>query len=352
MTESIIDAQRLTKRFPDQPKKNARKTVHAVTDLTFEVTRGELVAFLGPNGAGKSTSLRMLTTLIPPTSGRASVVGCDILRQPAEVRARIGYVGQLTSGSFAQRTRDELLSQGAFYGLPKARSRARADELIESLGLSDFASQSVQQLSGGQKRRLDVALGLMHAPPLLFLDEPSTGLDPQSRANLWQHILDLREQHGTTVFLTTHYLEEADRYAERVMVMDRGRVIADDTAARLKANLAGDVLTFGFTSADEATRAVAIVQRLTDRQVRRENETSVGVTAPDGDALLPVAVRALGAEGIAVQRATGVPPTLDDVFLTLTGRTLREAGEGGGDPEEDTAPLEDATPAEMTGVNR
>ena len=352
MTESIIDAQGLTKRFPDQPKKNAKKTVHAVTDLTFGVTRGELVAFLGPNGAGKSTSLRMLTTLIPPTSGRASVVGCDILRQPAEVRARIGYVGQLTSGSFAQRTRDELLSQGAFYGLPKARSRARADELIESLGLSDFASQSVQHLTGGQRRPLAVALGVIHAPPLLFLDEPSTGLDPQSRANLWQHILDLREQHGTTVFLTTHYLEEADRYAERVMVMDRGRVIADDTAARLKANLAGDVLTFGFTSADEATRAVAIVQRLTDRQVRRENETSVGITAPDGDALLPVAVRALGAEGIAVQRATGVPPTLDDVFLTLTGRTLREAGEGGGDPEEDTAPLEDATPAEMTGVNR
>ena len=352
MTESIIDAQGLTKRFPDQPKKNAKKTVHAVTDLTFGVTRGELVAFLGPNGAGKSTSLRMLTTLIPPTSGRASVVGCDILRQPAEVRARIGYVGQLTSGSFAQRTRDELLSQGAFYGLPKARSRARADELIGPRGLPASPSQSGQQLSGGQKRRLDVPLGLMHAPPLLFLDEPSTGLDPQSRANLWQHILDLREQHGTTVFLTTHYLEEADRYAERVMVMDRGRVIADDTAARLKANLAGDVLTFGFTSADEATRAVAIVQRLTDRQVRRENETSVGITAPDGDALLPVAVRALGAEGIAVQRATGVPPTLDDVFLTLTGRTLREAGEGGGDPEEDTAPLEDATPAEMTGVNR
>ena len=353
MTESIIDAQGLTKRFPDQPKKNSKKkTVHAVTDLTFGVTRGELVAFLGPNGAGKSTSLRMLTTLIPPTSGRASVVGCDILRQPAEVRARIGYVGQLTSGSFAQRARDELLSQGAFYGLSKAHSRARADELIESLGLTDFASRSVQQLSGGQKRRLDVALGLMHAPPLLFLDEPSTGLDPQSRANLWQHILDLREQHGTTVFLTTHYLEEADRYAERVMVMDRGRVIADDTAARLKANLAGDVLTFGFASADEATRAVAIVQRLTDRQVRRENETSVGVTAPDGDALLPVAVRALGAEGIAVQRATGVPPTLDDVFLTLTGRTLREAGEGGGDQEDESAVLEDATPAEMTGANR
>src|SRR6478736_3619756 len=205
--EPIIRAQGLTKRFTVKGK-----TVEAVTDLAFEVSRGELVAFLGPNGAGKSTSLRMLTTLIPPTSGTARVVGFDILKQPAEV-------------------------------------------LIESLDLAGFATRSVQQLSGGQKRRLDVALGLMHAPPLLFLDEPSTGLDPQSRANLWQHILKLRRQHGTTVFLTTHYLEEADHYAERVMVMDRGRVIADDTATRLKAGLAGDVLTFGFASSTDADSA-------------------------------------------------------------------------------------------------
>uniref|UniRef100_UPI0025FBAC5D ABC transporter ATP-binding protein n=1 Tax=uncultured Agrococcus sp. TaxID=382258 RepID=UPI0025FBAC5D len=241
--EPIIQAQGLTKRFTV-----SKKTVEAVTDLTFSVARGELVAFLGPNGAGKSTSLRMLTTLLPPTAGGASVVGRDILRDPSGVRARIGYVGQLTSGSFAQRVRDELISQGAFYGLTKAASRSRADELIDSLDLSGFATRSVQQLSGGQKRRLDIALGLMHAPPLIFLDEPSTGLDPQSRANLWEHIRDLRKQHGTTVFLTTHYLEEADRYAERVMVMDRGRVIADDTAARLKAELAGDVVTLRFDS--------------------------------------------------------------------------------------------------------
>jgi len=197
--EPIIEAQGLTKRFTVK-----KQTVEAVTDLTFRVARGELVAFLGPNGAGKSTSLRMLTTLIPPTSGTARVVGFDILRRPSAVRARIGYVGQLTSGSFSQRVRDELLSQGAFYGMSAAASRARADELIESLDLAPFATRSVQQLSGGQKRRLDIALGLMHAPPLIFLDEPSTGLDPQSRANLWQHILDLRTQHGTTVFLTTH----------------------------------------------------------------------------------------------------------------------------------------------------
>ena len=327
--EPIIRAQGLTKRFTVK-----KKTVEAVTDLTFQVERGELVAFLGPNGAGKSTSLRMLTTLIPPTAGTAHVVGYDILKRPADVRARIGYVGQLTSGSFAQRVRDELLSQGAFYGMSRPAAAKRADELIESLDLDSFSTRTVQQLSGGQKRRLDVALGLMHAPPLLFLDEPSTGLDPQSRANLWQHILDLREQHGTTVFLTTHYLEEADRYAERVMVMDRGRVIADDTAAALKANLAGDLLTFGFASDADADQAVTVIQGLTDREVRREDDASVALTAPDGDALLPAAVRALDAAGIRVVRATGVPPTLDDVFLALTGRTLREAGEG--EPSEET----------------
>jgi ABC-type multidrug transport system ATPase subunit len=321
--EPIIEAQGLTKRFTVK-----KKTVEAVTDLTFRVDRGELVAFLGPNGAGKSTSLRMLTTLIPPTAGSAHVVGYDILRRPAEVRARIGYVGQLTSGSFSQRVRDELLSQGAFYGMSRAAAAKRADELIESLDLASFSTRTVQQLSGGQKRRLDVALGLMHAPPLIFLDEPSTGLDPQSRANLWQHILDLRAQHGTTVFLTTHYLEEADRYAERVMVMDKGRVIADDTATSLKAELAGDVLTFGFDSGADADTAVAVIQTLTDREVRREAGSSVALTAPEGDALLPAAVRALDAAGIRVTRATGVPPTLDDVFLALTGRTLREAGEG------------------------
>ncbi len=341
--ESIIEAQGLTKRFTVR-----KRTVEAVTDLSFEVSRGELVAFLGPNGAGKSTSLRMLTTLIPPTSGTARVVGFDILTRPAEVRARIGYVGQLTSGSFAQRTRDELLSQGAFYGMSKAASKTRADDLIESLDLAGFANRSVQQLSGGQKRRLDVALGLMHAPPLLFLDEPSTGLDPQSRANLWQHILELRASHGTTIFLTTHYLEEADRYAERVMVMDKGRVIADDTAARLKANLAGDVVTLGLANESDAAAAVAVVQGLTDREVARSGEASITVTAPEGDALLPAMVRALDAAGIVVRSATGVPPTLDDVFLALTGRTLREAGEGAdADQDDQSEKLE-----EKAGVSR
>ncbi|WP_406249139.1 ATP-binding cassette domain-containing protein [Microbacterium sp. M] len=341
--EHIIETEGLTKVFTVK-----KAEVAAVTDLTFAATRGELVAFLGPNGAGKSTSLRMLTTLIPPTSGTARVVGHDIRADAAGVRARIGYVGQLTSGSFAQRVRDELLSQGAFYGMTRRDSIRRADELIESLDLGGFATRTVQQLSGGQKRRLDIALGLMHAPPLLFLDEPSTGLDPQSRANLWEHILQLRRQHGTTVFLTTHYLEEADRYAERVMVMDRGRIIADDQADALKATLAGDVLTFGFADASQASAAHPIVAKLTPREVTREG-TSLSLAVPDGDHLLPVIVRELDAAGIAVSRATGVPPTLDDVFLALTGRTLREAGEGdtGAADEADT---ESAVTNTQTGV--
>jgi ABC-2 type transport system ATP-binding protein len=330
-SEPIIQAEALTKRFTVK-----QKTVEAVTDLTFQVERGELVAFLGPNGAGKSTSLRMLTTLVPPTEGSARVAGCDILRDPAGVRALIGYVGQLTSGSFAQRVRDELLSQGAFYGLSAAATRARADELIESLDLGSFATRTVQQLSGGQKRRLDIALGLMHTPPLLFLDEPSTGLVPLSRAHLWQQLLDLREQHGTTVFLTTHYLEEADRYAERVMVMDRGRIVADDTADRMKAELAGDLVTLGFSTGEETGRAADVLRGLTEREVRIADR-EVSVTAPNGDELLPAAVRALDAAGIAVRSATGVPPTLDDVFLALTGRTLREAEQGVQDDEPDQA---------------
>lgn len=340
--EPIIESEGLSKVFTVK-----KAQVAAVSDLTFTAARGELVAFLGPNGAGKSTSLRMLTTLIPPTSGTARVVGHDIHRDPAAVRARIGYVGQLTSGSFAQRARDELLSQGKFYGMGTRDSIRRADELIESLDLGSFATRAVQQLSGGQKRRLDVALGLMHAPPLLFLDEPSTGLDPQSRANLWEHILELRKQHGTTVFLTTHYLEEADRYAERVMVMDRGRMIADDDAAALKATLAGDVLTFGFADREQASRAAPIVTELAGARIDQD-ETSLSLTVPNGDRLLPVVVRDLDAAGISVRSATGVPPTLDDVFLALTGRTLREAGEGS-DAETDADPSASLT-SETTGV--
>ncbi len=321
--EHHIEADGLTRVFTVK-----RARVKAVADLTFTVGAGELVAFLGPNGAGKSTSLRMLTTLLPPTAGTARVVGRDIRREPAAVRARIGYVGQHTSGAFSQRVRDELLSQGAFYGMGKRDRVRRADELIESLDLGGFAGRTVQDLSGGQKRRLDIALGLMHAPPLIFLDEPSTGLDPQSRANLWEHIVELRRRYGTTVFLTTHYLDEADRYAERVMVMDQGRIIADDAPAVLKETLAGGTVTLGFADVDKASRARSVVSALAGSEAQQA-DASLTLAAPRVDRLLPRLVRDAEALGSAVVSATGVPPTLDDVFLSLTGRTLREADDRG-----------------------
>ncbi|WP_418608009.1 ABC transporter ATP-binding protein [Georgenia sp. SUBG003] len=209
-TPPIIAARGLRKEF----RAPGGRTVVAVSDLTMDIEPGSLTAFLGPNGAGKSTSLRMLTTLLEPTGGTATVCGYDVTRSPAEVRARIGYIGQKNGAGQYQRVRDELLSQGAFYGLGRAETRRRADELIEALGLGEVADRQTLKLSGGQRRRVDIALGLIPGPGLLFLDEPSTGLDPQSRANLWEHILRLRERYGMTLLLTTHYLDEADQFAD------------------------------------------------------------------------------------------------------------------------------------------
>lgn len=312
--DNVITAHGLTKQFTVK-----RDTVNAVTDLDLDVQRGELVAFLGPNGAGKSTSLRMLTTLLPPTSGTATVVGHDIATDPAGVRARIGYIGQGTSAGHNQRVRDELLSQGAFYGMSRRDTAQRADELLESLELASFAKRSVLGLSGGQKRRLDIALGLIHSPELLFLDEPSTGLDPQSRANLCQHILELRREHGTTIFVTTHFLEEADLFAERVLVMDHGRMIADDTAAALKTRLAGDVITLGFGSARDAAAAAPAIARV-DAASSSIDGATITLTVDRGERVLPPLLREL--DGVVT--ATLRQPTLDDVFLALTGRSLRD----------------------------
>lgn len=340
MTRDImISARGLSKEFTVKKKITA-----AVTDLTIDVERGELVAFLGPNGAGKSTSLKMLTTLLPPTRGTATVAGFDISAQSSRVRSRIGYIGQGNSAGHNHRVRDELLNQGAFYGMPRAATAKRADELIESLGLGGLEKRPVLGLSGGQKRRLDIALGLVHSPELLFLDEPSTGLDPQSRANLWQHILTLRRKQGTTIFVTTHYLEEADQFAERVMVMDSGRMIADDTAPSLKSRLAGDVLSIGLGSPADATRAADLVSTSlpTARLDRAEHDEKVlEVTLERGHEALPRLLRDLDAAAISVHTAALRQPTLDDVFLALTGRSLRD--DSASDPnshDSATAPTE------------
>jgi ABC-2 type transport system ATP-binding protein len=303
------------------------------------VEPGELVAILGPNGAGKSTTLRMLTTLIPPTSGSARVAGFDVTRQQREVRQRIGYIGQGNGAGHSQRGRDELISQGRCYGLRVADARARAAELIDSLGLGEVADRTVSTLSGGQRRRLDIAMGLIHAPDLLFLDEPSTGLDPQNRANLQEHILDLRRTHDTTIVLTTHYLDEADSMAERVIVIDHGRIIADDTPQRLKAEHVGDRITLGFLDAQDAARAAARIPH----RIRQDDAVLV-VSVAGAPQLVPGLLEDLRVDGITVTSVEVTRPTLDDVFLNLTGRSLREGGAAAEDPaRENPAPATGAT---------
>ncbi|AGZ39665.1 ATP-binding cassette domain-containing protein [Actinoplanes friuliensis] len=322
----MIETHELTRHFKD---------VHAVQGINLTVAPGELVALLGPNGAGKSTTLRMLTTLIPPTSGTAEVAGFDVVRQQREVRQRIGYIGQGNGAAHSQRGRDELISQGRAYGLKVAAARERAGELIDSLGLGEVADRTVSTLSGGQRRRLDIAMGLIHAPELLFLDEPSTGLDPQNRANLQEHIMQLRKQHETTIVLTTHYLDEADSMAERIIVIDHGRIIADDTPARLKTEHVGDRIILGF---DHETDAAAASARL-PHQIHRSG-TQLTITVPDAPRLVPDLLEDLRSAGLPVAEVEVRRPTLDDVFLKLTGRSLREGGATAETTDRDTTLVE------------
>ncbi|MFJ7912969.1 ATP-binding cassette domain-containing protein [Kitasatospora sp. NPDC096204] len=305
------------------------ETVEAVRGLDLDIAAGSVVAFLGPNGAGKTTSLRMLTTLLPPTAGTATVAGHDVVADPAGVRRRIGYLGQGNSAGTGFRVMDELVTQGRAYGLSRAESHARAERLLDALELEGLARRTVGTLSGGQRRRLDIAMALVHEPDLLFLDEPSTGLDPHSRANIWEHVLRLHKDLGTTIVFTTHYLEEADLWAGRVLVVDHGRVIADDSPERLKAELAGDLITF--TTADPADTGTAATRARTLRAVREVTveDREVRVRTSDGDVRLPELLRDLDAAGIRVHSTRLARPTLDDVFLTLTGRTLRESADAG-----------------------
>ena len=315
----MIETQGLTKHFTVN-----KTTVEAVRGLDLMIERGEMVALLGPNGAGKSTTLRVLTTLIEPTAGVARVAGFGVSKDQAAVRRSIGYIGQGNGAGQNQRGRDELVTQGRAYGMSRDASRTRADELIDSLNLAEVADRKVSNLSGGQRRRLDIAMGLIHSPDVLFLDEPSTGLDPQNRANLQEHIVALRKSHDTTIVLTTHYLDEADALAERIVVVDHGLIVADDTPERLKANFAGDKISLTFAHADDAARAANRVQSIDGIAKIQVAGTSLTLRTAGGPALMPRLLRELDAEAAEVRTAELARPTLDDVFLNLTGKSLRE----------------------------
>jgi ABC-2 type transport system ATP-binding protein len=318
----MISTRSLTKDFVV----SRAETVHAVRGIDLNIERGELVSVLGPNGAGKTTTMRMLTTLIAPTSGSATVAGYDVVAQPGQVRRSIGYVGQGNGAGYAQRVQDEIETQAVIYGLGRAQARQRAGELLEALDLEDLRRRKVSDLSGGQRRRLDVAMGLVHAPALLFLDEPSTGLDPQNRANLWEHVLAMRTAYDMTVVLTTHYMDEADLMAQRVVIVDHGEVIADDTPAALKAQLAGDRIEVKAAAHEQVSALATLAATLPGAREVQATGHQLWARVADGPAALPILLREADRHGIGISAAQSHQPTLDDVFLSLTGRSLREEG--------------------------
>jgi ABC-2 type transport system ATP-binding protein len=331
----VISARGLARTFRTRRGAGGKRppVVEAVAGVDIDVAAGELVGFLGPNGAGKTTTLRMLTTLLVPTAGTATVAGHDLLTDPIGVRRRIGYVGQNGGAGPDCLVVDELILQGRFYGLSHDRARTRAAELLEQLNLTGTERRVVSTLSGGQRRRLDIAMGLMHVPKLLFMDEPSTGLDPQSRANLWEHIRSLHAEHGTTLFLTTHYLDEADALCDRILVIDKGRIVAGGTPDELKRRVSGDLVVVG---ADEAGRVAELAARLPGSTEVAVDGASIRFRMPDGARALPALLRELDAADVAMTSVEVRRPSLDDVFLTLTGRSLRDADENGpGSPESD-----------------
>jgi ABC-2 type transport system ATP-binding protein len=285
------------------------------------VAVGQVFGFLGPNGAGKTTTLRMLATLLPPSGGNATVAGCDLRREPARVRERIGYVGQQGGTDPQVNGRTELVFQGRLYGMSVPAARQRAAELLALLELEAAADRPTSSYSGGQRRRLDIGLGLMHEPRLLFLDEPTTGLDPQSRARLWDEVRRLRDG-GMTIFLTTHYLEEADALCDRLAIIDNGRIVAEGTGEELKRQIAGDVVTIGVTGEQQAA-----LDLLKDKEFVREaaiEDGALRLYVDRGETAMPAILRLLDGAGLTLHSISLTRPSLDDVFLRQTGRSLRE----------------------------
>jgi ABC-2 type transport system ATP-binding protein len=297
-------------------------TVEAVNGVDLRVGRGEIFGFLGPNGAGKTTTLRMLATLLRPTSGEATVAGADLLREPQEVRRRIGYVPQGGSTDPAATARGELVLQGRLYGMSKSDAQTRAREVLAALDLEPAADRGTGTYSGGMRRRLDIGLGIVHRPAVLFLDEPTAGLDPQARARLWDEIKALRES-GTTVFLTTHYLEEADALADRLAIIDQGRIVAEGTSDELKRQVAGDVVTLGVEG--ERDRLMALLSALPFVREATDGEDGlIRLYVDRGEQAVPHLLRTLDGAGFATNSIALNKPSLDDVFLRQTGRSLRE----------------------------
>jgi ABC-2 type transport system ATP-binding protein len=300
--------------------------VQAVRGVSFAVAAGEVYGFLGPNGAGKTTTVSMLTAGLQATSGRASVDGLDVDREATAVKRRIGIVFQESTADGDLTGRENLELAAALYAVPRAEVRSRVDGLLEKMQIGDAADRLAKTYSGGMRRRLELAVGIVHAPRVLFLDEPTLGLDPQGRAGFWKYVLELRREHGMTVFVTTHYLEEADGMCERIAIIDHGSIVATGTPGELKDRLGGDIVTVRPVAPTPTLGAV--LGKVPGVASVGEQDGAFRLKCSNGEALVPEIVSAAVRAGVGLQGVSLKRPSLDEVFLEFTGREFREDGEG------------------------
>ncbi|XOF33820.1 MAG: ATP-binding cassette domain-containing protein [Candidatus Electrothrix sp. YB6] len=319
----------------DNLSKVFRGGIRAVDGISFSVARGEIFGFLGPNGAGKSTTIMMLTTLLRPTSGRAAVAGHEVRQEPDAVRQSLGYIPQELSADDYLSGTENLYLQSGFYHIPKKEFRRRKTELLELVGLTERADDPVETYSGGMRKRLDIACALLHRPQVLLLDEPTLGLDIQTRQQIWQYVRTLRETEQMTLFLSTHYMEEADSLCDRIAIIDNGRIKALDTPEALKQELGGEIVTMQYdrigaeqmTQLRECIAALPIV-----RHVSVSEDTCVAAVSNSGNAV-PEMFGCVQSLGIAVRSVALKTPSLDDVYLSHTGKHLRDSSGNGKKPE-------------------
>lgn len=316
MRRKVIEAENLTKVF--------NKNLVAVDHVNFSVYEGEIFGFLGPNGAGKTTTINMLITLLKPTEGRASILGFDVVKQANEVRKLIGVVPQEYTADEDLTAYENIMLCANLYGLPSDVAKKRAMELLELVELTDFKDKKVETFSGGMRRRLELACGLINRPKVLFLDEPTLGLDVQTRAAIWDYIKLLKEEYDMTIFMTTHYLEEADALCDRIAIIDHGRIIAMGAPDELKNSLGGDVITI---TIDRDVDIYDILRNVKNvKEVKKENNT-YRIKAENGEIVAPLIIEALRERGYAVTKLFLTKPTLNEVYLEYTGRAFRDTND-------------------------
>ncbi|GLW89353.1 ATP-binding cassette domain-containing protein [Actinokineospora globicatena] len=316
----MIEVKGLRKSFT-LGKRRKTRTVEAVRGVDLSVAEGEIFGFLGPNGAGKTTTARILCTLLEPDGGEAVIAGADLREDPGAVRTKVGYVPQGGTTTDEVTAREELVLQARMYGIGKAEAVERAEKALAAFELTEFADRACRTYSGGQRRRVDIAMGIIHEPKVLFLDEPTTGLDPQSRAHLWDEVRRLRDT-GMTVFLTTHYLEEADALCDRIAIIDHGEIVALGTPTELKHGVAGDVVTVGLNGS--GPRAAELLDGHDYVRKLELGDDGLRLYVDDGTTAMAQIMRVLDAGDIHFDTVELHRPSLDDVFLIKTGRSLRD----------------------------